>query len=77
MMGWWAGTRVALRTDDASALPQEVTMLVVESSKSRRSRGEVPERWSLAAVVTADVSRAEFFYLARNCFDPARSRYLE
>ena len=31
-----------------------------ESMKSRRSRGEVPERWFLAAVVTAYVSRAEF-----------------
>ena len=46
--------------------------------KSRRSRGGVPERWSLAAVVTADVSRAEFFlYLARNCYDPVRARYLD
>ena len=37
------------------------TMLVPESMKSRRSRGEAAERWSLAAGVTADVSRAEFF----------------
>ena len=36
-------------------------MLVPESMKSRRNRGEVPERWPLAAVVTADVSRAELF----------------
>ena len=36
-------------------------MLASESLKSRRSRGAVPERWSLAAVVAADVSRAEFF----------------
>ena len=53
------------------------TMLVPESMKSRRSRGEVPERWSLAAVVTADVRRAEFLYLVRNCYDPVRSRYLD
>ena len=51
-------------------------MLVTESMKSRKSRGEVPEQWSLAAVVTANVDRAEFFLvLARNCYNPVRSRY--
>ena len=53
------------------------TVLAPESLKSRRSHGAVPERWPLAAVVTADVSRAEFLYLARNCYDPVRSRYLD
>ena len=37
------------------------SVLALESLKLRRSRGAVPERWSLAAVVTADLSREEFF----------------
>ena len=47
-------------------------MLAPEPMKSRRSRGAVPERWSLAAVVTADVSRAELFLVfSKELLQPA------